>query len=166
MFTKANYLQLEFPTTKMKEVTEQEYKNFLTNHSAVVIENVQIPLIKEWKIEKYEPEDFKLETSTVWSFPDRGEWATHKGNYPANWSGYIPRNLILRYTNEDEVVLDPMVGSGTTLIECKLLNRRGIGIDINPAAIMLTRNRLDFPLQIRPTNKNLYRRCQKIKSPT
>jgi DNA modification methylase len=37
-----------------------------------------------------------------------------------------------------------MVGSGTTLVECKLLQRRGIGVDINPDAIMVTKNRLDF----------------------
>jgi len=35
-----------------------------------------------------------------------------------------------------------MVGGGTTLIECKLLGRNGIGIDINPDAIMITRDRL------------------------
>jgi len=37
-----------------------------------------------------------------------------------------------------------MVGSGTTLVECKLLGRRGVGVDINPDAVMVARNRLDF----------------------
>lgn len=37
-----------------------------------------------------------------------------------------------------------MVGGGTSLIECKLLNRRGIGIDINPEAIEITKKNLDF----------------------
>jgi len=41
-------------------------------------------------------------------------------------------------------VLDPFVGSGTTLIECKLLGRRGIGVDINPAAVELCRRNLEF----------------------
>jgi len=134
----------------MREITEKDYKEFLKSHQFVVIENVKIPLPKEHKIKKFEPEDFKLERTTVWSFPDRGDWATHKGNYRANWSPYIPRNLILRYTKENDLVLDQMVGSGTTLIECKLLNRRGIGIDINPDAIMVTRNRLDFKYKYNP----------------
>lgn len=43
---------------------------------------------------------------TVWSFPDRGDWATHVGNYRGNWSPHIPRNLILRYTQPGELVLD------------------------------------------------------------
>jgi len=38
-----------------------------------------------------------------------------------------------------------MAGSGTTLVECKLLKRNAIGVDINPDAAMVTRNRLDFP---------------------
>ncbi|MCZ7385121.1 MAG: DNA methyltransferase [Candidatus Methanoperedens sp.] len=37
-----------------------------------------------------------------------------------------------------------MVGSGTTLVECKLLGRRAVGVDINPDAVMVARNRLDF----------------------
>lgn len=137
----------------MKEVTQEEYIQFLETHEFVTIENVKVTLIKNHVISEYEPEEFKLETTTVWSFPERGEWATHKGNYRANWSPYIPRNLILRFTKEDDLVLDQMVGSGTTLIECKLLNRRGIGVDINPDAIMVTRNRLDFKYKYEPEIK-------------
>ncbi len=137
----------------MKEIGQEEYIQFLKNHDFVVIENVKVPLIRNHIISEYEPKEFKLETTTVWSFPERGEWATHKGNYRANWSPYIPRNLILRYTKENDLVLDQMVGSGTTLVECKLLNRKGIGVDINPDAIMVTRNRLDFKYKYEPEIK-------------
>lgn len=81
--------------TGMKEITQEEYIQFLKTHDFVVIENIKVPLVKNHVITEYEPKDFKLETTTVWSFPERGEWATHKGNYRANWSPYIPRNLIL-----------------------------------------------------------------------
>jgi DNA modification methylase len=37
-----------------------------------------------------------------------------------------------------------MVGSGTTLVECMLLGRNAIGVDINPSAIMVARDRLSF----------------------
>jgi DNA modification methylase len=43
-----------------------------------------------------------------------------------------------------EVVLDQMCGSGTTLVECKLLGRNAIGVDINLDAIMVCHDRLDF----------------------
>ncbi len=37
-----------------------------------------------------------------------------------------------------------MAGSGTTAVECKLLGRRAVAVDINPDAVMVARNRLDF----------------------
>jgi len=88
--------------------------------------------------------DYSLQKTSVWSFPDRGCWATHKGDYRGNWSPHIPRNLILKYTNETDLVLDCFVGSGTTMIECKELNRNGIGIDINPTAISITKQRISY----------------------
>ncbi len=93
---------------------------------------------------KAEPEDFKLQATTMWSFPKRGTWATHKGDYRGNWAPEIPRNLILRYSKENDIVLDQFLGSGSTMIETKLLNRQGIGIDINPNAIDITKSRIDF----------------------
>ena len=56
----------------------------------------------------------------------------------------MPRNLILKYSRKGDVVLDQMVGSGTTLIECKLLNRNAIGVDVNHDAIMVCCDRLNF----------------------
>ncbi len=129
---------------RMKEVTHEDYLEFIKTYDHVVVEDARVELPKCHKISEFAPRNFKLELTTVWSFPDRGSWATHRGNYRANWSPYIPRNLILRFTDKNDLVLDQMVGSGTTLVECKLLQRRGIGVDINPNAIMVTRNRLDF----------------------
>lgn len=85
-----------------------------------------------------QPEHFQLETTSLWSFPERGNWASHNSNYRGNWSPYIPRNLILRYTNKNDIVLDQFIGGGTTLIETILLGRRGIGIDANSTAIKLS----------------------------
>ena len=82
-----------------------------------------------------EPEKFELETNTVWDFPVRGKWATHDAKYRGNWSPYIPRNLILRYSQEGDWVLDQFVGGGTTLVEAKLLHRNVIGVDVNPQAL-------------------------------
>lgn len=38
------------------------------------------------KIKKWEPEDFELEMTTHWSFPKRGDWATHDAKWRGNWS--------------------------------------------------------------------------------
>lgn len=87
---------------------------------------------------------YNLQKTTIWSFQDRGNWATHKGDYRGNWSPHIPKNLILRYTKQKDIILDCFVGSGTTLIEAKLLNRNAIGIDINDNALKLAQKRLNF----------------------
>lgn len=91
-----------------------------------------------------EKDNFKKEITTVWSFPERGNWATHNPKYRGNFAPQIPRNVILRYSKEGDTVLDPMVGSGTTLIETKLLRRKGIGFDINPEAVKITLENLNF----------------------
>src|SRR5262249_52143311 len=93
----------------------------------------------------WEPDNFRLEPTTVWSFPDRGRWATHDGRFRGNWSPYIPRNLIIRYTRPGDLVLDPFAGGGTTAIEAKLLGRRCIAGDINPVALTTARDHLAFP---------------------
>ena len=95
-------------------------------------------------IRKWEPDDFELETNTIWSFPERGTWATHDGGWRGNWSPYIPRNLILRYTQEGDWVLDQFVGGGTTIVEAKLLNRNSIGIDVNDSAIERCKQKISF----------------------
>lgn len=103
-------------------------------------------LIKETQSSylRLEPVEFKTEITTAWSFPERGNWSTHNPKYRGNFAPQIARNLILNYTEEGDTVLDPMVGSGTTLIEAKLLNRNAIGLDINKKAVELTEKALDF----------------------
>lgn len=96
------------------------------------------------KIKKWEPDDFELEMTTHWSFPKRGDWATHDAKWRGNWSPYIPRNILLRYSQEGDLVLDQFAGGGTTLVEAKLLNRNIIGVDINNAALDRCKDKVDF----------------------
>ncbi|MEW6717552.1 MAG: DNA methyltransferase [Chloroflexota bacterium] len=105
--------------------------------------NISTVTRKKSKITQWEPKGFQPETTTVWSFKNRGKWATHDGRYRGNWSPYIPRNLILRYSQPQEVVLD-YSGGGTTAVEAKLLSRRCIARDINPDALALTQENLDI----------------------
>lgn len=95
-------------------------------------------------------DEFELENNTVWSFPDRGKWATHDSKYRGNYSPYVAKNIILRYSKENDLVLDQFVGSGTTLIECKLNNRNAIGIDINSNAVETTKRKMFFDVAIEP----------------
>ena len=108
--------------------------------------NISTVTRKKAKITQWEPKAFQPEPTTVWSFKNRGKWATHDGRYRGNWSPYIPRNLILRYSQPYEVVLDYFSGGGTTAVEAKLLSRRCIARDINPDTLTLTKENLDFQM--------------------
>ncbi|MEM1512253.1 MAG: DNA methyltransferase [Candidatus Jordarchaeales archaeon] len=128
----------------MRLITLEEYLDYVKNHKEVVVEDAAIRIGEKHRIKEYQPRSFALETTTVWSFPSRGDWATHKGDYRGNWAPQVARNLIIRYSKPGELVLDQMCGGGTTLIECKLLGRNAIGVDINYEACILTLDRLNF----------------------
>jgi DNA modification methylase len=93
----------------------------------------------------------ELQTTTVWSFPNRGKWLTHNAKYRGNWAPQVPNNIIQLYSKEGEIVLDPMVGSGTTMIEAKSLGRKGIAFDIHPEIAELAQKNCVFEL-----DKNYY----------
>jgi len=105
-------------------------------------------LSKSQRIKSLTPTNFVPECTTVWSFRSRGRWATHNGSYRGNWSPYIPRNIIIRHSKPDDLVLDPFCGGGTTAVEAKLLGRRCIALDINPNAVELTLRNLDFKFMV------------------
>ena len=52
---------------------------------------------------KSEPKDeeFQAQTTTVWSFPNRGKWLTHNAKYRGNWAPQIPGNIIRLYSKEE-----------------------------------------------------------------
>lgn len=58
--------------------------------------------------------------------------------YTAKLIPHIPRYFIEKYTQKDDVILDPFCGSGTTLLEARLLGRNAIGLDINPLATLIS----------------------------
>ncbi len=93
-------------------------------------------------VRTWQPVDFELERTTVWDFPKRGDWAVHSGDYRGNWPPQLVRNLIERYTQPGDLVVDGFAGGGTTLIEAWLLNRPSIGIDVSNLAMQFMRAKL------------------------
>ncbi len=76
--------------------------------------------------------ELDINTDSLWMISERDKSGKHKNVYHGNFIPQIPNQLIRRYTKENDIVLEPFMGSGTTLFECEKLNRKYIGFDINP----------------------------------
>jgi DNA modification methylase len=103
---------------------------------------------KKWR--EYDREG--LQFFSVWDTPERDPlgWTLESihGNCPVE----IPRQCIWRFSKEGEVVLDPFVGSGTTLVACARLKRLGVGIEVNPNIAAIARKNLSMQTLDTATN--------------
>ena len=103
-------------------------------------ETIQLILQKKEKIKKFinerdiEDEIPIIESTTFWDFPKQSYGFTPKGDnkYPGVTPALIIYNMVWRYTNPGDLVVDPMAGSGTTMDVCKEEKRRCICYDIFP----------------------------------
>jgi len=79
--------------------------------------------------------------------------------HPASFPYSLAEDHVLSWSNEGDIVLDPMVGSGTTAIAAKKNNRNFIGIDINQEYVDLTNSRLEKVIPYtteEPNDKNKF----------
>jgi len=69
----------------------------------------------------------------------QSSYASHNfHSFPAKFPPQLPHVFIQNLTNVGEIVLDPMNGSGTTVLEARLAKRIGIGLDIDPLALKIS----------------------------
>lgn len=76
--------------------------------------------------------------------------------FPAKFFPELPRYLIRKYSNKNDLVFDPMCGSGTTILEAVLEGRNAIGTDIDPIAEIVSKAKITA---INPTTLD---KCRKI----
>lgn len=80
-----------------------------------------------------------------WTAKQRSGHSIHEISYRACYKPQLPKFFIERLTKKNDVVYDPFLGRGTTLIEANLLARRVVGNDVNPLSVILTAPRLSPP---------------------
>lgn len=81
--------------------------------------------------------------SDVWEIPFLNPKAKERTGYPTQKPIILLEQILKLVTDENDLVVDPFVGSGTTVVAAKILNRKYIGIDKSQEAITLTKDRLN-----------------------
>jgi hypothetical protein len=81
-------------------------------------------------------------TDSLWRIPERDRSGAHAADYHGNFVPQVPNQIIRRFTKPRDVVIDPFLGSGTTLIECQRLGRHGVGIELLPHMAKLSAERI------------------------
>lgn len=84
-------------------------------------------------------DDFLALTLDVWSIPPE---SARRVGHPAPFPVELPEQLIRLYTYADDLVLDPFMGSGSTLVAAARLGRRYVGYDLDPAYAEIARRRV------------------------
>ncbi len=90
----------------------------------------------------------------VWQFSYEGRDIRDKSLHPATFPIALAKRIISLFTHEGELVLDPFVGSGTTLVAAQDLNRNAVGFDLNAKYIQLCHERL--------AENNLFNKSQQL----
>ena len=85
-------------------------------------------------------DEFMEATLDVWHIPSE---SARRVQHPAPFPVELPRRLIDLYTYEGDLVLDPFLGSGTTVVAAERTKRRGIGYDLDPQYIDIATRRLE-----------------------
>ena len=94
------------------------------------------------KINKDNWKEIDINVDSLWLIGPRAKGGKHSNFYHGNFAPQIPNQMIRRYTEEGDVVVDLFMGSGTTLFECEDLNRKFIGFDINPKVFDFVNDRM------------------------
>ncbi|MFQ6101372.1 MAG: DNA methyltransferase [Anaerolineae bacterium] len=85
-------------------------------------------------------------TDSLWLIEARDRAGGHQLDYHGNFVPQIATQTYLRYTKENDIVLDLFLGSGTAAIEAVRLNRRLIGVELKPDLVEYVRGKIPPPL--------------------
>ncbi len=95
------------------------------------VDEVRTGALNDINLNRWQEYD-EIQTDSLWIVNRRDTSGAHGAWYWGNFIPQIPHQMMLRFTRPGDWVLDPFVGSGTTLIECRRLGRNGFGVELNP----------------------------------
>lgn len=132
---KFNQIYTEYsPATNIDQILQERCKNVNGKSEYKKDENGNIVTVKEKK---------GVPLSDVWEIPYLNPKAKERCGYPTQKPVKLLQRIVELVTEENDIVLDPFCGSGTTCVAAKSLNRHFIGIDKNKEAVLLAKKRIE-----------------------
>ncbi len=129
-------------STSKRFSSRYEYVFFFTkekNKWTFNLDDISIPSLN------FRPDRYKTQfknPSDVWNIPLVSGNSVERTEHPAQYPEKLIERIIKSVTNEGDIVLDPFMGSGTTAVVAKKLNRNFVGYELNKEYISITKRRL------------------------
>lgn len=117
-------------------------KGSVKNKCNLEIDNKRTCDCKPNNINCMTPKEWLKSQIGVWQFHYEKRDVRDKSSHPATFPISLARKVIELFTHKGELVLDPFVGSGTTLVAANDINRNAVGFDLQPSYIELCNKRL------------------------
>lgn len=105
-------------------------------------------ILQDYGGKKNQMHHFGPLVADVWTDIHRIRHKKRRDEHPCQLPLHLLERLLLMSSDEEDIVLDPFIGTGTTAIAAKKLGRRFIGIDIDPKYVEITNKKLE---QLEPT---------------
>jgi len=147
--------QLESDKVKEKPHAEETPKLSKNSEKKININYKRICDCKPNHINCLSAKEWLKSQLGVWQFSYEGRDIRDKTVHPATFPISLSKKIIELFTHQGELVIDPFVGSGTTLIAANDLNRNCIGFDLQVSYIDICNNRLR-------QNNNIFNKSQQI----
>jgi len=142
------------PTNSLKEKGKTENGTRLDAFREELVSFTEFGKATDSFAKKFDGAEVPYFVNEFWTSKQRAAHSLHEVSYRACFKPQLPKFFIERLTAPGDVVYDPFMGRGTTLIEAALHDRVPIGCDINPLSPILCEPRLN-PLGIEAVERRL-----------